>query len=268
MLFLPWHLYMDYSWLPNWDKRLINPAPQFFDKPVISGDNIEMSGIYSQSANPISKYLEFLLKNGNKINNFGELLAPLNVKYVMLVNEVDYKAYDFLYQQEDLTVELEKPGITLFRNEHPTARVYGVDSVVYIKNLEEYLKLSKSHDVMQHLYILGSGVIANDSAEAEKLDFTRESPVKYQVEGTSHRYTIFTVPQNVDTEYWEYGGKKSLDNLGFMPAFESSSDGGQIIYTRFYQIYLPSYIISLLTFAWVVWYYLYLRFRKPDSDQI
>jgi len=271
VLFLPWHLYMDYSWLPNRDKRLINPAPQFFDKPVISGDNIEMSGIYSQSANPISKYLEFLLKNGNKINNFGELLAPLNVKYVMLVNEVDYKAYDFLYLQEDLTVELEKPGITLFKNEYPTARVYGVDSVVYIKNLEEYLELSKSHDVMQHLYIVGSGAIANDSAEAEKLDFTRESPVKYhkyQVEGTSHRYTIFTVPQNVDTEYWEYGGKKSLDNLGFMPAFESSSDGGQIIYTRFYQIYIPSYIISLLTFAWVVWCYFYLRFRKPDSDQI
>jgi len=268
VLFLPWHLYMDYGWLPNRDKRLINPAPQFFDKPVISGDNIEMSGIYSQSANPISKYLEFLLKNGNNTSNLGELLAPLNVKYVMLVNEADYEAYDFLYRQEDLTVELEKSGITLFRNEHPTARVYGVDSVVYIENLEKYLELSKSHDVMRHVYIVGSGVIANDSAEAEKLDFTRKNPVKYQVEGTSHRYTIFTVPQNVDTEYWEYNGEKSLDNLGFMPAFESSSDGGQIIYTRFYQIYLPGYIVSVLTFVWVVWYYFYLRFRKPDSDQI
>jgi hypothetical protein len=186
----------------------------------------------------------------------------------MLVNEVDHEAYDFLYRQEDLTLELEKSGVTLFRNEHPIARVYGVDNVVYIKNLEEYLDLSKSHDVMQHLYIMDNGAITNDSVEVEEIDYRMTSPVKYQIEETSHMYTIFTVPQNVDTEYWEYDGKRSLENLGFIPAFESSSDGGQIIYTRFYQVYVPSYVISVLTLAWVVWYYLYLRFRKPDSGQI
>lgn len=47
VLFLPWHLYMDYSWLPSRDKRLANPAWQFFDKPVVAGDNIEVPGIYS-----------------------------------------------------------------------------------------------------------------------------------------------------------------------------------------------------------------------------
>jgi len=73
----------------------------------------------------------------DNVSNLGELLAPLNVKYVLLVHEVDYASYDFLYQQEDLTVELEKPGITLLKNEHPTARAYGVNSVVYINSLEE-----------------------------------------------------------------------------------------------------------------------------------
>ncbi|RLC61471.1 MAG: hypothetical protein DRI01_08455, partial [Chloroflexi bacterium] len=265
VLFLPWHLYMDYSWLPNRDKRLINPAPQFFDKPVISGDNIEVPGIYSQSTNPISKYVEFLLKNGNNTNNLGELLAPLNVRYVVLIGEADYKSYDFLYRQEDLRMELEKPGITLFRNEYPTARVYGVDSVVYIKNLDEYLELSKNQDVMGHLYIMGSRAVDNGSAEAGKLNFTRKSPVKYQIEGTSHRYTVFSVPQNVSTDYWEYNGKKSLKNLGFMPAFESSSNGGKIIYTRFYQVHLPSYIVSLLTFAWIIWYYFCRKSKKHGA---
>jgi len=267
VLFLPWHLYMDYSWLPNRDKRLVNPAPQFFDKPVISGDNIEVPGIYSQSTNPISKYVEFLLRNGKNISNLGELLAPLNVRYIILVSEADYESYDFLYQQEDLRVELEKPGITLFRNEHPTTRVYAVDSVVYIKSLEEYLELSKSQDVMKHLYIMGSEPSGNGNAEAEELNFAEKSPVTYQVEGTSHRYTVFSVPQNVGTEHWEYNGKKPLKNLGFMPTFESSSDGGKVIYTRFYQSYLPSYIVSLLAFAWMIWYYFYLKSKKPDSDQ-
>jgi hypothetical protein len=189
------------------------------------------------------------------------------VKYVLLVSEVDYKAYDFLYQQEDLRIELARPGITLFRNEHPTARVYGVDSVFYVKSLEEYLTLSKSHDVMKHLYIMGSGAIDSGSDGWEKLDFVEKSPVYYQVEGTPRRYTVFSVPQSVNTEYWEYDGKKPLKNLGFMPAFESSSNGGKVVYTRFYQIYLPSYIISLLTFAWIIWYYFYAMSKKPKSGQ-
>src|SRR3989338_7529923 len=41
VLFLPWHLYMDFKWIPNSEKRIANPATAFFDKPVIQGDNVE-----------------------------------------------------------------------------------------------------------------------------------------------------------------------------------------------------------------------------------
>lgn len=244
VLFLPWHLYMDYNWLPNRDKRLGNPAQQFFDKPVIAGDNMEVSSIYSQSTNPISKYVEFLLGNGNDVDNLGELLAPLNVKYIILVHEVDYAGYDFVYHQDDLKVELETQGLTLFENEHPVARVYAVDSVVYVENLDEYLELSGEQDVMEHLYILGSGPSSGSDGDMQRLDFTQRNPVKYQIQGATHKYTIFTVPQGVSTEHWEYNDKQPVKNLGFMPAFESAEDGGEIFYTRFYRVYLPSYIFS------------------------
>ena len=244
VLFLPWHLYMDFSWLPNSDKRLANPAQLFFDKSVIAGDNIEVPGIYSQSINPVSKYVEFLLTNRNDVNNLGELLAPLNIKYIILVNEADYADYNFLYHQNDLKVELEKPGITLLKNEHPVARIYGVDSVVYIESLDEYLELSKAQDVMEHLYILGSGSNSGEDGGMQRLDFTEKSPVKYWVESTQAKYTIFTAPQNVSTEHWDYNGKQPLKNLGFMPAFELDEGGGEIVYTRFYHVYLSSYIVS------------------------
>lgn len=147
VLFLPWHLYMDYGWLPNRGKRLRNPAQVFFNKPAISGDNIETGGIYSQSTNPISKYVEVLLGHRQNITNLDELLAPLNVKYIILANKADDESYDFLYRQEDLRVELKKPRITLFTNEYPTANVYGVDSVVYIKSLEDYLEKGNLYKV-------------------------------------------------------------------------------------------------------------------------
>ncbi len=262
LLVLPWHQYMDYNWVANKDKRVYNPARQFFDKPVIQGDNFEMPSIYSQSTNPVSEYVEFLLSKRDTVDNLGELLAPLNVKYVILVKEADYKYYDYLYQQEDLSTVMDKPGITLFKNQHPTARVYGIDNVVYINNLEEYLQLSKKQDVMNHVYVIGSGPSDDGSTQMEKLIFVEKSPVTYLIGGTSLKYTTFVVPQNVSKQYWEYGGKKpAFYNLGFMPAFASTADGGEIVYTRFYRIYLPCYVISALTLGLMV--YFYFRSLKP-----
>jgi hypothetical protein len=260
VLFLPWHLYMDFSWLPNRDKRLGNPAWQFFDKPVIAGDNIEIPDVYSQSTYPISGYVEFLLANRDDIENLGELLAPLNVKYIILAHEVDYKAYDFLYRQTDLAVELEEQGITLFKNLHPMARIYGVNSIVHIENLEQYLELSKTQDVMEHIYLLGHGSSDGVASTMEVVGFEKESAVKYHVQGCPKAYLVFTVSQRATTKHWEYAGQQSMKNLGFMPAFESRGDGGDLVYTRFYRVHLPCYMVSLITLVAVAGFY-FLRYR-------
>jgi len=254
VLFLPWHQYMDYSWLPNTYKRLACPAHQFFDKPIIRPDNIEAGVKYSGSTNPISKYVEFLMRNRN-VSNLGELLAPLNVKYVLLVHEVDYTNYNFLFQQKDLTVEFEREGLTLFRNKHPIARAYGIESLVYIKDWEEYLTLSQTQDVTEHLYIIGKGKSSGHNTGMHELRIDKENPVKYQIIGSDQKYTVFTVPQNVSTEYWEYDNQQSLKNLGFIPVFFSNKAGSKVIYSRFYQVYLPSYAVSLLALGLMLWHF-------------
>lgn len=258
VLFLPFHEFMDFSWLPNRDKRLGNPAGAFFTKPVIQGDNIEMPGIYTQSTNPVSGYVSFLLGNSGKIDNMGELLAPLNVKYVILVAEADYKNYDFLYRQAELKSVLSLPGITLFENVHPTARIYGVNSLVYIKNLDDYLELSKTQEVMEHLYLLGEDTGETGSGMIP-VEFTRVSELRYTVKKTAARYTIFTLPQRYNTDGWTYNGQKELKNLGFMPAFPSGGSGGDIVFSRFYNIMLPGYLISLTTLIAIGAYFVLKR---------
>ena len=212
--------------------------------------------------------MNFVLDNMTQVDNLGELLAPLNVKYVILVNEADYESYNFLYHQTDINIVLEKTGITLFKNEHATARAYGVDSLVYIDSLEEYLELSKTQDVMEHLYIIEDGQSGDDSStQIEKLTVKAKNPVNYQIEGTTNRYTVFTVPQNINTEYWEFNGQPPVvKNLGFMPVFTASYDGGEIVYTRFYRVYLPCYIISASTLSLMV--YLYFRSTKGRASGI
>ena len=41
-----------------------------------------------------------------------------------------------------------------------------------------------------------------------------------------------------------------------MPAFTSSPDGGELVYTRFYYVYLLSYIISAVALGLMVYFYL------------
>ncbi|MFH1432361.1 MAG: hypothetical protein ABIG84_04040 [archaeon] len=125
-LVLPWHQYMDYSWNKNKDKRLANVARSFFQKPTITGDNMETGRIYSSSNNPRSEYIEQTLKENT--TSIGKSLARINVKYVMLKKEVDYQKYqEFLQNQTDLTLIKNTTNLLLYVNNNPTYIIYQTD---------------------------------------------------------------------------------------------------------------------------------------------
>jgi len=125
-------MYMDYSWNKNQDKRLANVAPSFFTKPVISGDNMEVGGIYSSSNNPRSKYIEDILNPDT--TDLGAKLAIINVKYVLLNKEADYKRYSFL--ETDLALIKNTTNLMLFKNSNPTYKIYQTDDFVNIESLD------------------------------------------------------------------------------------------------------------------------------------
>ncbi|HIM63625.1 MAG TPA: hypothetical protein EYM42_12975 [Dehalococcoidia bacterium] len=116
VLVLPWHMYMGFDWLPNRWNNLANPAPSFFSKPVISGDNIEVPPNHSDSSDPRSKYVEELLGRRESISNMGQLVSYLDAKYIVLFKTADYEAYGFLQRQNDLQSIFEGDSISLFRN--------------------------------------------------------------------------------------------------------------------------------------------------------
>lgn len=223
ILFLPWHLYMDFKWIPNTQKRIANPAYIFFDKPVVQGDNMEVDSIYSSSTSPVSKYIESLLGNSDKIDNFGERMIPLNVKYVLLTKEVDYKKYFFLFNQTDLELIKETENFYIFKNSHPVSRFY----------------LSPSDPQKQPEFISALAPVG----------YTQSSPVKFHVEADTG-YIVF-VPLNLDSEYWELDGKPSVES-GFYAVYPAGE--GTIYYRRF-DTYLLGYFISLITLiGLIIWY--------------
>ncbi|MDD4606948.1 MAG: hypothetical protein PHS07_01220 [Patescibacteria group bacterium] len=119
VLFLPWHQYMSFNFVKN--KVIANPATNFFDQEIISGDNMELGSIQTHSQRPVSKFIENqVLVNKENIDNLGELLNDWQIKYVILAQEVDFLEYDFLNQQTDLEIIFQNLEIILYQNKNWT----------------------------------------------------------------------------------------------------------------------------------------------------
>jgi hypothetical protein len=253
VLFFPWHLYMTFSWS---ERRIANPAGSFFDTPVIQGDNIEAGPIYSQSTSQVSKYIEFLLRRNNEYSNFGELVAPLNVKYIILAKEADHKQYDFLHEQEDLEVVLENENLVVFENGHETTKIYEVNHAYAIRDWNDLLEQSRTQDITNAAYLIADNTLEEqvlDNSEKGVLNYSRERQVEYVLEDTpTKKYVIFTASYSQD---WKYGSQRPLNNLGLTNAFETDNfNAGRIWYNRFW-VFLLGYVISILFFlALLIWY--------------
>ncbi|MBI4286096.1 MAG: hypothetical protein HY670_09430 [Chloroflexi bacterium] len=251
VLFFPWHWYMDFKWVPNKDKRTDNPAASFFDKSVIRGENIEVPGIPTQSGDPVQHYISFLLDKRKDMDNFGELVAPLNVKYIILAKEVDYKEYSFLFDQKDLELVKETENLYLLRNKHPTAKLYEVDQLSVVKDWDELLDISQQQDINDAVYLIGEpSSLSMVPSESHQLPYTRVTPGKYVLEAEpSKRYVIFTEPYNAS---WRLDGAEPLKNMGVTNVFNTRSVTGKVIVYKRFAVHVTGYVVSILALAGLV----------------
>lgn len=138
VLFLPWHEYLSFSFACG--RIITNPAGLFFDKLTLSGDNLEMNSIYTESMRPESKYIEgeilgrvsqFARKDTtlDKNQNFqqqitlhetrvslGDTLLPLNIKYVIVAQESDFFNYGFVGQSSDMVLVYDSSELKVYKN--------------------------------------------------------------------------------------------------------------------------------------------------------
>ena len=255
ILFLPWHWFMDYEWLPNRSKRLMNPGPSFFSQQVLHSQDHEVPGVPSQSTSPANDYVEFLLKNRDDISNLGELLAPIGVKYIVLVPEVDFDQYGFLYDQTDIVLGLRNQEISVFQNAAFAGIAYGSNSVRHVDDFEEFLELSRNEDITKHLFLLGSG---QDQMYGDlispQVTASRETPAHYQIRGASTAYLAASGYLGQGGKFWRYGASPEFYSLGVVPVFRTDARETSLTYSRYYNIYLPSRIVSLMAFGgMIVW---------------
>jgi hypothetical protein len=237
ILFFPWHLYMYQSWI---GRITANPAPDFFAKPAISGENMEWAGIETQSQKPTQHYIHFLLNHKAEIRSLGQLLAPLNVKYIILLKEVDYQNYAFLYDQEDLEPVHENSKIVLFKNKHPTAKIY----------LTENIQTAIDWNILLN---------QPQTITLKPVKYLEISPIEYRIEVKSKGYLVLTEPYD---EGWKLNGEKSIANLGLTNAFYVEKPGTYTLRFEKFNLLLTYYMISLISFIVCFIYLIYQPLKK------
>jgi hypothetical protein len=111
VLFLPWHLYMSF----DFEGRIIaNPAPQFFDKPVIIDNDPQFAGV-PPLPDARASHLNATLASAAKNKNLTAQLAPYRVKYIVLALDDDYGDYAYLGKQPGLQLVLKNTTMELYQ---------------------------------------------------------------------------------------------------------------------------------------------------------
>jgi len=115
VLVFPWHRYMSFGFSNG--RVIENPTSIFFTKPIISGDNMEMGSIYTQSVSHRSEFIKNeVLDKKDSISNLGDKMLGFNVKYILLLKEADWLEYGFISHQTDLELVFDNNEVSLYKS--------------------------------------------------------------------------------------------------------------------------------------------------------
>jgi hypothetical protein len=113
VLFFPWHLYMKYSFS---NRIIASPADKFFGASIVESNDPEFAGVIPPYDATKAKLGTEILPHAQNGTHLGATLKQLNIRYILLAKETDYKDYAYLDKQTDLTLVTETPTMKLYRN--------------------------------------------------------------------------------------------------------------------------------------------------------
>jgi len=245
-LALPWHLYARLDLAQG--RVVANPMSSSFRREVIAGDNAEYGPLQTQGTSPRSRFLQFVVRNGWRIDRFGALIAPLDVKYVLLARHSDLKAYRWLYRQRDLRLIHRWPDLSLFENLEPVGRAFAPSVGIELRDWGEVIGLAGQRRLTDFVITVrhpGPGSIrvpvAPVPSPSKVVPVTKDSPSRYKVDGRSGAPLVFAEP--FDPE-WRYRGLQPGPFMGVTSLFPTGSVPGSSIEYRPWMLVRASYVAS------------------------
>lgn len=238
VLVIPAFLYNWYPWINATQKTAASPATQFFSRPVMREQNVMTSSVYSDVRDPQGRYLSFLQSNRERINETAELLAPLGIRYIIVLKNYTESTHSlFLFKRKagvaGMTETLDLPSLYLFRNEKASGTFISTDHPGN-GTFKELLELSSKEELFS------------------PVKYEMITPARYRIVDAGGRHIIYTGPPS---RFFSYGGKAPETWYGIASSFEAGPAGGEFVNSLF-----PA-ILALFILSWMLG--LYLIFRPP-----
>jgi hypothetical protein len=155
LLVFPWHLYAVWSFS---DGRITaNPAPSFFtQQEVLVSHEAGFEEVPRQSADPflvyVDRVLDHVLFKPDPGRSFGHLVAPLGIRYVVLLKEVNRHHYRFLQSQSDLRPLYEGGSLSVYENRAWHRFPIGVEDGRAVGSVADIIRAGEEERVTDNLY--------------------------------------------------------------------------------------------------------------------
>ena len=127
ILALPWNLYQPISFAG--ERTIANPMPHYFSSDVIVSKEARLFvADETRPSDPRDAYVQNIMNRRRNVADFGQLVAPLGIRYIALAHVADWSTYGFLERQDDLDLLFEGEDMTLYENSAWVGDVYGMSS--------------------------------------------------------------------------------------------------------------------------------------------
>ncbi len=229
-LALPWRAYLRVPWAGG--QVIANPLPSYFARPVISADDLEAGSIETETSNPRSLFLQFCLSEGGRITEFGRLLAPLGIRYVLLAKVPGVRSFGWLERQHDLKRVFDSRAITVYKNEEAVAQAYEPSRHLVVRDWGAVVALAQRVPLVDYLIqvrhahpgpLYAPANIASEPSSAPLLIRTAGgSPVSQPLDLPGATQTVVLT----DPAYpgWRLPGFRTASQFGVTVAFTGHAD--------------------------------------------
>jgi len=249
VLVLPWHLYAVWSFTGG--RIVANPAPSFFSRDVLAGDNVGFNRIPTQSVDPFSSFVDDILDHREQVSDLGHLVAPLDVRFVVLLDEADRNRYGFVQRQMDLTSVYQGDSLELFENQ-----AWHGSEVPLEPWTSAPFSWSDGAAATEHLIPMDARAPVAGAAFAP---LGRVIPGWRSIEPTGAPYVT---TGDRCTDGWRLGDQAPVCHLGAVAAFPTPSQA-ETLWRPGAGARLLGAIVSALTLVGAL---LYVRYRRPTTS--
>jgi hypothetical protein len=232
-LALPWQAYLQVPWFGN--RVVANPVQGYFDRPVISADDTEAGSITTETSDPRSLFLQFCLSEGNRLTEFGRLLAPLGIRYVILAKVPGAQSFAWLDRQHDMRRVFEAATIAVYENTEAVPDAYEPSQRLVLRDWGQVAALAQRTSLTGYLIQVRHARPGPLSAPAAAAIPRARAPALIRTAGGTRVAEPVTVPRATRTVVltspayagWQLPGFGTTTQFGVTAAFTRPGSPGR-----------------------------------------